>query len=198
MENSLDKKSGNAHRGPDALCPALALSILRHPRPSLQQDTRRMDRVVREAYAAAAAGSVFLGVVDFFGVAFFAGLFFVAAAFFVVVALALVLVTRPDLVLVSTWGASTTAGAYILVRRLLRENRTKSYCCRWFSSLLCPRLGCVGLWCGGGGLLSSWGFLRGSSLGGGFLWCGLLGGGCRCSGLWFSFLILGLLLHFRQ
>lgn len=62
-----------------------------------------------EAYAFASA---FLGVVDFFGVAFFAGLFFGAPAFLGAVgAVCLVLVTRPDLVLVSTFGTSTTAGA---------------------------------------------------------------------------------------
>ncbi len=67
---------------------------------------------IRSSAEAYAAVSAFLGVVDFFGVAFFAGAFFGAAGFFVVGgAVALVLVTRPDLVLVSTFGTSTTAGA---------------------------------------------------------------------------------------
>jgi hypothetical protein len=61
-----------------------------------------------------------LGVADFFGVAFFAAAFFGAPAFLVAAgAGCLVLVTRPDLVLVSTLGTSTTAGAYDHVNFLL-------------------------------------------------------------------------------
>jgi hypothetical protein len=68
-----------------------------------------------------AAASAFFGVADFFGVAFFAAAFFGAAAFFVAGgAVALVLVTRPDLVLVSTFGTSTIAGACDQVSILLR------------------------------------------------------------------------------
>jgi hypothetical protein len=61
------------------------------------------------AYAAA---SVFFGVAAFFGVAFLAEAFFGVAAFFAEDDVeVLVLVTRPDLVLVRTFGTSTTAGA---------------------------------------------------------------------------------------
>lgn len=58
--------------------------------------------------------SVFLGVADFFSVvaAFFRGALFLAAG------LAVVLVTRPDLVLLTTLGWSTTAGALNHVSQL--------------------------------------------------------------------------------
>ena len=48
----------------------------------------------------------------FFGVAFFLGVAFLVAG-----VLGVVLVTRPDLVLPKTAGLSTTAGAWIFVRR---------------------------------------------------------------------------------
>lgn len=57
--------------------------------------------------------------------------FFGADAFFAAVgAAALVLVTRPDLVLVSTLGTSTTAGAYdeVSIMRLLEDSKW-TYCC---------------------------------------------------------------------
>ncbi len=58
--------------------------------------------------------------------AFFAADFFGAAAFFVVGgAVAFVLVTRPDLVLVSTFGTSTIAGAYERINIRLRIQGTK-------------------------------------------------------------------------
>jgi len=47
----------------------------------------------------------------FLGVAFFAAVFLGAAAFFGATVLAVVLVTRPDLVLPRTAGLSTIAGA---------------------------------------------------------------------------------------
>ena len=66
------------------------------------------DDAMRCAYA-----SAFFGVA-FFGVAFFVGVFLAAAAFFAgLEAGALVLVTRPDLVLPRMRaGSSVTAGAY--------------------------------------------------------------------------------------
>jgi len=54
------------------------------------------------------------------GVVFFVAVFLVAVAFFAVfVAGAFVFVTRPDLVLLSTVGASSTAGAGAVFRGLL-------------------------------------------------------------------------------
>lgn len=62
-----------------------------------------------------------MGVADFFGVAFLAVAFFGAAVCLVLIgAAAFVLVTRPDLVLVSTFGTSTMAGAYDQVNMLQR------------------------------------------------------------------------------
>lgn len=57
----------------------------------------------KEIYEEAAAGSAF-----FLGAAFLGAAAFLAAGFF---SLAVVFVTRPDLVLPNTLGASTTAGA---------------------------------------------------------------------------------------
>lgn len=52
--------------------------------------------------------------------AFFVGVFFDAAAFFAADgAVCLVLVTRPDLVLLSDVGTSTTAGAYNRISTVL-------------------------------------------------------------------------------
>jgi hypothetical protein len=68
-----------------------------------------------------------LGVAAFFGVAFFVAVFLGAAAFLVVLgAVCLVLVTRPDFVLVSTLGTSTIAGAYGQVSILLRQPEAKT------------------------------------------------------------------------
>jgi hypothetical protein len=81
-----------------------------------------------------------LGVAAFFGVAFFVAVFLGAAAFLVVLGAAcLVLVTRPDFVLVSTLGTSTMAGACDQVSILLclseATTRTAAGCLAVFFAL---------------------------------------------------------------
>lgn len=123
-----------------------------------------------KAYADAAA---------FFGVAFFLGAAFLGAVFGVV------LVTRPDLVLLRTAGFSATAGAWTMLDALHHEMKMKITYCFWCSSLLwlrCSlRLGSSfwlcdlgDLWLRGSLGLCSCGLLCGCGLLGGRL---LLGGG---------------------
>jgi hypothetical protein len=113
----------------------------------------------------------------FFGVAFFLGAAFLGAVFDVV------LVTRPDLVLLRTAGFSTTAGAWKKLDALSHKVKPKITYGLWCSSLLWLRCG-LGLsssfWlCDLGGL-----WLRGSL---GLCSCGLL---CDC-GLLGGRLLLG-------
>lgn len=68
---------------------------------------------------ASVAAVPFLGVGAFFGVAFFPAAFFGAAFFAGAAGLAVVLVTRPDLVLPSTFSTGTIAGAAVGALRLV-------------------------------------------------------------------------------
>jgi hypothetical protein len=113
----------------------------------------------------------------FFGVAFFLGAAFLGAVFGVV------LVTRPDLVLLRTAGFSTTAGAWKKLDALSHKVKPKITYGLWRSSLLWLRCGLrlsSSFWlCDLGGL-----WLRGSL---GLCSCGLL---CDC-GLLGGRLLLG-------
>jgi hypothetical protein len=75
----------------------------------MQNNTKRDDN--NKALPSYAAASAFFGVAAFFGGVFLGAAAFFGAAAFLADVSALVLVTRPDLVLVRTLGTSTTAGA---------------------------------------------------------------------------------------
>lgn len=74
---------------------------------------------IHEEVAYVVVSAFFFGVADFFAAVFLGAAFFAGAAGF-----ATLLVTRPDLVLPSTFGTSTTAGACTDgVRILIRRDR---------------------------------------------------------------------------
>lgn len=110
----------------------------------------------------------------FLGVAFFFGAAFLAAGF------AVVLVTRPDLVLPITLGWSTTAGACVHSQHTGSRQRGRTegtYSSGGLARLRRVGLGLRGRLLGGGGLLGRW--LRGRGL----LSRSLLGGRLGSGGL---------------